>query len=301
MKLKKIPFWLTGYILFLNMPAYANPLGLNPEDLTFCSKVRDDRARDIAAHSSNTNVHGQATIFTGFGSGSVDVNTATSSSSDNSRSQYQAKNCDTLLQQAGQVNIAELNAEKETAIARMKTQAQVEIGKYSEDTKRMLANINLAGRQDDNRTNLAGLRDTNRTTVNNNIITSGANLIAAIVQSNVNRKAIDAQVEIARLTADPNLALIKNWQLETTSCDSSTVSILIDNKTYCTKATNWLKAGIYTYLRTEDRLQPMSQQPNLVNTNTSNLQPTIQQVSQPSTPLNTNTNSNPQSANESGL
>ncbi|MUG92095.1 hypothetical protein F7734_06340 [Scytonema sp. UIC 10036] len=38
MKLKKITFLLTGYIVFSTIPAYANPLGLNQEDLAFCSE-----------------------------------------------------------------------------------------------------------------------------------------------------------------------------------------------------------------------------------------------------------------------
>jgi serine/threonine protein kinase len=61
------------------------------------------------------------------------------------------------------------------------------------------------------------------------------------------------------ITDCKNRLMIEEWGLEIQEgifCDPSLVSIKIDQQKYCTKPTNWLAAGEYTYIREEDRLEP---------------------------------------------
>lgn len=109
------------------------------------------------------------------------------------------------------------------------------------------------------------------------------------VRSDAKLKEIEAQIKLEELkaknNADPNLAMIQSWGLKATACNSSVVSISMDGKQYCTNPANWLNVGRYQYIRAEDRLEPMYQLSQPLNTNTNS------QVKPGYDNINTNTNS----------
>lgn len=119
------------------------------------------------------------------------------------------------------------------------------------------------------------------------------------IRADAKTKEIEAQIKLeelrARNNADPNLAMIQSWGLTVTNCSSSAVSISMDGKQYCTNAANWLNAGRYQYIRAEDRLEPMYQLSQPLNTNTNS------QIEQDYEKINTNTNSQPQTDNDGSL
>lgn len=110
--------------------------------------MRDVRVREAVASSQrhedirvNTNfdmgiggwlgVHGDSN-----GSGrTVD---SSSSSREMAMSNYRSRNCDTLLQTAGQVTVAQIDANARAAIAQM----QADTARYNADIQAVIANVN---------------------------------------------------------------------------------------------------------------------------------------------------------------
>lgn len=149
------------------------------------------------------------------------------------------------------------------------------------------------------------------------------------IRNEAKLKEIEAQIKLEELkaknNADPNLAMIQSWGLKVTTCNSSVVSISMDEKQYCTNPANWLNAGRYKYIRAEDRLEPMYQvsQPrntyinsqlkphyDNINTNTSSqVEPdnnninanSNSQVEPDNNNINANTNSQPQADKDNSL
>jgi hypothetical protein len=157
---------------------------------------------------------------------------------------YAAKNCDMLLQQAGQVTIADINANKDVAIARIQNEGY----KYSEDTRRIIAGMGLEAHKDDNKTQRMGI-----------IGGIGAQIATALIGAGVEKRRIEASVQIASLTADPNLALLQKWGLQQIPCVTNGVAILINDKKFCTQSTHWLATGTYRYDHAGDRLDRIEQ------------------------------------------
>ncbi len=60
-----------------------------------------------------------------------------------------------------------------------------------------------------------------------------------------------------QIPKDANLELIKSWELTTTTCSESVVSIIMDSKQYCVNPIQGLAAGSYRYIREQDRLEPI--------------------------------------------
>ncbi|MFM2061134.1 MAG: hypothetical protein RLZZ507_804 [Cyanobacteriota bacterium] len=280
-------------ILLMNLPAYANPMGLNSSDLAFCSSVRDARVREAIANSqrsSQTNVNiGIDVKFPikgipiGIGGNSNGSGSSSSSSSSNremAMSQYQSTNCDQLLKSAAEVTIAEINADAAKAIARM----QMESFKYGADIQRDIANINagamveVANINAQASTKVASIQTNG--SVNQTLIQAGAGLLSTIIAPPSRPAEINADVEKARIAADlekakiaaeierqriaaanadPGLTLLQNWGLTATGCNNvGIVSITIDNRQYCAFATNWLSVGQYVYNRSTNNLEPLA-------------------------------------------
>ncbi|KYC40786.1 hypothetical protein WA1_24475 [Scytonema hofmannii PCC 7110] len=276
-----------------------NSLDLNQENLAFCSEIRDERLRDIAREESTKKqaTRGGVSITNLSGKGSHSYERSSGSYNEHRMSEYYSKNCDKLLEAHSQISIAQINANKEVAIAEIQSnrdkytaRLQSEDFRYGQNTQRRIE------------------EGKNRANVTTSIAGTASNLISNVVSANVERKKLalerkrlDVELEIARLNADPNLALLQNWGLKRTSCNGSVVSILIDGKEYCAKPVKGLSVGNYAYIRAEDRLEPISESPNPLNANNSNPQPSPEQVPQSPNLVNTNTNSNPQPTPETGL
>jgi hypothetical protein len=152
--------FLSFPVLVLSLPAHADPLGLAPSDLAFCSEVRDARVREAVASSQrheniqvNTNFDfGYAGIIGvhGDSQGSGRTVNSSSSSRDMAMSNYQSRNCNTLLQTASQVTVAQIDANARTAIAQM----QADTARYNADIQAVIANVNLEAIRDGNSANV---------------------------------------------------------------------------------------------------------------------------------------------------
>lgn len=91
-----------------------------------------------------------------------------------------------------------------------------------------------------------------------------------VVMNNIKTVEYNQKLEPTVTSSDPNLGLIQQWNLNSVPCNTQTVSIFIDGKEYCTEPTDWLSLGKYQYIRSEDRLEPITQ-----TTSVSNSEPTL--------------------------
>lgn len=285
MKITQVsPLVFSISIVLLNLPAYANPMGLNQSDMAFCSAVRDARTREAIANSQSSsnksNNFGANASYAGIGGsvsyGSGSSNSNSSSSREMAMSQYGSKNCDELLRTSGKVTIAEINANAAQAIARMQNESY----KYGADIQRDIAGINAAAIVGVAGINAKGNVDVANTNakagVNTALIQAGAGLLGSIIAPPSRSAEINAGVEKARIAADlekakmaaeierqriaavngdPGLALLQNWGLTITSCSSAVTAISIDGKQYCTMPNNQLNAGQYVYDRARNQLK----------------------------------------------
>jgi hypothetical protein len=245
MNIKSAMLFVTGSMLLSTTPAFASPMGLTSQDMAFCAAVRDNQLREATTQNSakNWGANLSINIFSalgGGGSGGVNSSSTSTASRNFEMQNYAAKNCDMLLQQAGQVSIADINANKDVAIARIQNEGH----KYSEDTKRIIASMGLQAHKDDNKTQRIGIFGG-----------IGAQIATALIGAGVEKRRIEATVQIASITADPNLALLQKWGLQQIPCMANGVAILIDDKKFCTQPTNWLTAGTYRYNRAGDQLE----------------------------------------------
>ncbi|MEI2579887.1 hypothetical protein [Scytonema sp. PRP1] len=300
MTFTKTSLLLTVSIVLSAIPVYANNMELLPEDTAFCSDVRDYRMEEVISQSSVTsNSGGNVNLIVKIPIGAKfnhKYNRSTASSHE-VMSEYQSKNCDELLRQAGQVTIAKINANASVAIAEIERDKE----KYSADTRRIIAEIDAKTKEKLAQIQRGIEQDTNKTGLWTGVIREVGNFFGNMWDYKKRNRELATQERLAALAADPNLALIQNWGLTTASCGSSVVSILIDGKEYCTKPVKGLSVGSYTYIRAEGRLEPISQSSNSLNATNSNPQPTPEPISQSPNLVNTNTNSNPQPTPETGL
>ena len=131
-----------------------------PQQLVnFCSTVRDEYTENVRKRYESQRYQGKGgagasiSLKNGLsfgGNGSYDWQRTWDNFDSNKKHQYASKNCDEVLKQWGQVSIAEIQADAEKAIARMK----LEGNKYSEDTKRIIAGFNLEAININAKTNL---------------------------------------------------------------------------------------------------------------------------------------------------
>jgi hypothetical protein len=243
--------FLSFPIVALSLPAQANPIGLDASDLAFCSEVRDVRVREAAASSQrnedlrvNTNFDfGYARLIGVHGDSQGSGRTVNSSSSSReiAMSDYQFRNCDTLLRTAGEVTVAQIDANARVAIAQM----QADTARYNADIQVLLANIDLAAIQD---TNATGVRTTEITTAAQVRIEElqqagrieEARLMAEMLQRQTEAEQ-SGQTERARIEAENLLRMVEstnNTAVQTATINAQTQQAISQNQLAEVRNTN---------------------------------------------------------------
>jgi hypothetical protein len=286
---------LVGICLsFLPYPALAeNPSFLNsldPSKLAYCKQERDQRAKEKIAEFQQSSSFGVGGSYGGFGVNTNVSDSISSGRSERSNSQSESIDCDTLIKTIGQVTIAELESNTALAIERMRQESY----KYGEDIRLAIANVNLEGVRDTNKTqqNIAGING--RTSVTTTAIQAGTDLLGRLVSppSRGQEAEAKAQVEIARIQAqaavdlekmrmerehqtnsdssnqtiaranlDPYISIINSWGETPVNCNAGIALVRIafeTNKVYCIVPTPEVQPGDYAYDQTTGSIFPLN-------------------------------------------
>lgn len=148
MRIKNLCFLLTLLSLEITISSTSVLTQPSPDFLVFCSNVRDQYISNTKQKYQNQRYSGSGSAGAGIdfkqgfklgGKGNYNWQRTWDEMESNQKSEYTNKNCDEALRQWGLVSIAEIQANAQEAIERIK----LEGGKYSEDTKRIVADINL--------------------------------------------------------------------------------------------------------------------------------------------------------------
>lgn len=191
MKIKNISSTLLAAIYLVTLFPDRGRSQPSPDFLAFCSTVRDEYISNFKHKYQNQRYSGSGGAgfrinfkdgFDAGGKGSYDWQRTWDETNSNQKSEYESKNCDEVLKQWGQVSVAEIQANAQEAIARIQNEGY----KYGEDTKRLVADIELEG-----------LKDTNNTA--QNIATTNANAAQNITATNAS-----ASQNIAKTQARAN-------------------------------------------------------------------------------------------------
>lgn len=242
----------------------------DPNNLQWCrndvgryaKQIYDQRQQNSASNYQSSSggglnvslpIEGIPVGFGGNANSSDSISKSSNSSSNYSQqesSEYQRRNCDAVLKTMGDVTIAEINANKEMALAKIQANVQV----YGIDAATTVAlntnNTNLAIVKDTNQTNLAIANVTANAGTNNTLIgTIGGVLSTAIAASNA-----APQQPPSVITATPNIQginttdPIRSMGFTPTNCNPSSAIIAIGSQGYCVQADRGLQSGMkYAY------------------------------------------------------
>jgi hypothetical protein len=263
---------LTVAIASLALPTFAFPL--NESDLAFCKQERDNYASTSIYNSQSSSSQqrsGGARVsvfgvsFGGSGSGSSRSESSTNSQNEVSWD-YQARNCDKLLEMRGLVSIAQIEANRDQAIAQM----QQESSMHHDNTWFKVT-------KNTNKSNLIGIGINAGTQLLGNLLNPPSRQAEVTSTAEVKKAEILAQMEIekerlrleqTKLTATgapANVALIfAQWGVSQVACVSGVVFIAglsSDNNFVCIYPNNLIPPGYYTYNSTANQLIPIASVP----------------------------------------
>lgn len=156
MKIKNISSTLLASICVVTLFPDRGRSQPSPDFLAFCSTVRDQYISNFKHKYQSQRYSGAGEAGVGIGKGKIgfggsgqyDWQRTWDETDASQKSEYSSKNCDEVLKQWGQVSVAEIQANASEAIARIQNEGY----KYAEDTKRIVADIELEGLKDTNST-----------------------------------------------------------------------------------------------------------------------------------------------------
>lgn len=279
------------------MPAHANPLGLQDSDLKWCQayvgmtadQIRSGQASNSSSSSSSSSggglgiqlpIKGIPVGFSGNANSSDSFQRTSSSSSSfnqDKSSLYVAKNCDTLLRVAGDVTIADINANRDIALAKIQSDAykygvdaQRAVGLDANYTERYKSDNQLSGSKyhDDAWVKTTEIQS-NASTTNTIINTTGGvigGVLGAIAAANnsppspqPSAPSSPAPSVVATAPSDPVSQLLAQWGWIQTICVQGKVFIIgLANGTVCVEPNATVSAGNYRFAN--NQLYPLTNQ-----------------------------------------
>lgn len=187
----------------------------------FCATVRQDYISEVNRKFQTQHYQGYSKgkggvgAFGGFGVGGgaefgYDWQRTWDNFSDTKKQEYQSKNCDEVLRQWGQVSIEEIRTNGKVAIERIRAESD----KYSEDTKRIIKQIDFEAEKVHAQTQvrIEELRQVSRLEEAKILAESGERLLKLQEEGQTERLRIETNALVA-MNQSNNLVELKKAQL----------------------------------------------------------------------------------------
>ncbi|MGI0485854.1 hypothetical protein ACN4EK_10485 [Pantanalinema rosaneae CENA516] len=224
-------------LLSFTLGAFPNPAiaQLNPNMQAFCAQVRDSYVSEVSKRLETQHYQGYSKgkggigAFDGVGVGggaefSYDWQRTWDNFNNTQKRDYQSKNCDEVLRQWGQISIAQIRTNAETAIAKM----QLESHKYSEDTRKVLAQIDFESAKVHSQTlvRIEELRQASRLEEAKILAESGERMLKTQQQGETERLQIEKQA-LMEMNRANNVLDLKKAQLDASVRKQQTLTDLL--------------------------------------------------------------------------
>jgi hypothetical protein len=262
--------------LYLNSVAKISQAANIPVDqlLPLCKNERQKAAQRMASKStSNSSSSSEGNlgvnvpiegIPVGFDAGSKDSfsSSKTNSSSSGNSSSYTLSDCDSIFKTYGEITIAEINSDREKAIAVINGKFTLAVTIKQEDGKNTRTQIWSDTEKYKSDNELKGTKVQANAGIAQTGIGAGAQVLIGLINRPPRPKdpaPINPPQQVATASTDPVNNLFREWGWQKVSCAPGLVFIKgLSAETVCTNPTNTIPAGEYFYNSSNSQLEPVA-------------------------------------------